>query len=119
MSLKIYTESNSSSRKVVKWLNDHDVEFIEVRLKTDALTKQEMKGLLSFTDNGLSDLLKRTTQVNFDDLPLSRAIDRLIADPRPLKSPILFDGKKLRIGFNEDKIRCFIPRRQRLLTRIG
>ena len=119
MELKIYTESNSSSRKVVKWLNERDIDFIDIRLRSNVLTKQELKLLLSFTDNGLSDLLKRTTTVSFDDMTLNKALDLLIADPRPLKSPILFDGNKLRIGFNEEKLRCFIPRELRALSRIG
>lgn len=119
MELKIYTESNSSSRKVTKWLNDHDVDFIETRLRSNVLDKKELKVLLSFTDNGLSDLLKRTTKIKFDDLTLNTALELLIDDPRPLKSPILFDGKKLRVGFNEEEIRCFIPRELRALSRIG
>ncbi|MGG5373431.1 ArsC/Spx/MgsR family protein [Enterococcus sp. AZ196] len=118
MGLKIYTESNSSTRRAVRWLNENGVDFQEIRMKNDSLSKQELKTLLSFTDNGLNDLLKRTTKINFDDMTLNQALDFLVHDTSPLRTPILFDGEKLRIGFHEEEIRCFIPHPTRKLARI-
>lgn len=107
--LKIYTGHNRSSKKAVEWLNENDIDFIEIQLRSGILTKKELKLLLSSTDNGLDDLLKRATKVNFEDLILNQALDILIADPSHLKSPILFEGNNLIFGFNDDEIRCFIP----------
>ena len=108
MGLKIYTESNTSAKKAVNWLNAHDVAFHEIRMKNDTLSQKELKTLLAFTDNGLSDLLKRTVKTNFDELTLSQALDSLIHDTSPLRSPILFDGNKLRVGYHEEELACFI-----------
>ena len=118
MGLKIYTESNTSSRKAVKWLNENNIAFHEIRMKNGTLSKQEVKTLLAFTDNGLSDLLKRTVQTNFDELTLNQALDFLINDTSKLRSPILLDGEKLRVGYQEEELACFIHQPSEKLARI-
>ncbi|OJG77533.1 hypothetical protein RV10_GL002367 [Enterococcus pallens] len=65
----------------------------------------------------MDDLIKRTVDSShFDDMTLTQALDSLIKDPSPLRTPILFDGKKMELGFHEEEIRCFIPHELRVLA---
>lgn len=119
MLLKVYTGySSMSSRKAVKWLNDHDVDFHEIRMTNGTLSRDELKTLLAFTDNGLDDLLKRTVKTIFDELTLNQAIDSLIHNTHPLRSPILFDGKKLCVGYHEEDLAYFINQPNERLARV-
>lgn len=115
--LKIYIgASNSSTRKAVNWCKDTGIPFQKIRLSPYLLSHSELKNLLTFTDNGLEDLLVRTCDPKkFDKLQLHDALSKLIADPSILKTPIIFDGKRLLIGYHPEEIRCFLPKRTKRL----
>ncbi|WP_426423760.1 ArsC/Spx/MgsR family protein [Pediococcus acidilactici] len=48
-------------------------------------------------------------------MPLSEAVRVLSQKPQLLRRPIIFDDHRLLSGFNQDEIRMFIPREQRVL----
>ncbi|KRL68630.1 ArsC family transcription regulator [Lentilactobacillus diolivorans DSM 14421] len=115
----LITPSSTSSRKARKWLVDHDIPFNERNMARHPLNGDEIKELLSLTENGCWDLVSRQSEtfkrlnVGIEKLHLSQFIELLVAHPQILKRPILVDHEKLQIGFNEDEIRSFLPRELR------
>ncbi|WP_427814878.1 ArsC/Spx/MgsR family protein (plasmid) [Enterococcus sp. 22-H-5-01] len=111
----IYTDtSNLSSKKAVNWLKENDILFTEIKLNKIPITKRELKNLLSFSENGLDDLLSASGhKEGFDDLTLEEALDKVILNPRFLKKPIICDERTLQTGFNDEMIRVFIPKNKR------
>nr|WP_284143082.1 ArsC/Spx/MgsR family protein [Pediococcus acidilactici] len=79
--------------------------------------------MLQYTYNGIDDFistksnayhqLSKTTPI--EDMPLSEAVRVLSQTPQLLRRPIIFDDHRLLSGFNQDEIRMFIPREQRVL----
>ena len=53
--------------------------------------------------------------MDIDDLSLTQLYDLISRDPSLLRRPILLDEKRLQVGYNEDEIRRFLPRRIRTL----
>lgn len=119
MVLQVYFGNGQSDKKTREWLVSHGIPYKEHRVKKDSLSKKELKLLLTYTENGLDDLIKRTVDSSrFDEMTLNQALDSLIKDPHPLRTPILYDGKKMELGFHEEEIRCFIPHEMRMLAKI-
>ena len=48
-----------------------------------------------------------------EDLSISTLIQLIEENPSLLRRPIILDGKRMQIGFNEDEIRAFLPRSYR------
>ena len=92
-------------------------------MNAQPLTEVEIKHLLQYTYDGIDDListksnayqqLSRTTPI--EDMSLSEAVHVLSQTPQLLRRPIIFDDHRLLCGFNQDEIRMFIPRDQRVL----
>ncbi|WDA68469.1 Spx/MgsR family RNA polymerase-binding regulatory protein [Lactococcus lactis] len=126
--ITIYTKGSClSSRNVRKWLENHHILFKEVNLTTQAISKEEFVELLRFTQFGTQELLSRNSSIykklskryNFQELTLSELILVVQAYPSLLRKPILFDGKRLQVGYNEDEMRKFIPRLYRKVNLMG
>lgn len=115
--------STASCRKAHRWLLEHRIPFHERNMNAQPLTETEIKHLLQYTYNGIDDListksnayhqLSKTTPI--EDMPLSEAVRVLSQTPQLLRRPIIFDDHRLLCGFNQDEIRMFIPREQRVL----
>lgn len=117
--LVVYTKGSClSSRNVRKWLDNHHISFREVNLTTQSISKEEFVELLRFTQFGTQELLSRRSSIyrklskrySFQELTLSELITVVQAYPSLLRKPIVFDGKRLQVGYNEDEMRKFIPR---------
>ncbi|MDG4983925.1 Spx/MgsR family RNA polymerase-binding regulatory protein [Lactococcus lactis] len=115
----VYTKGSClSSRNVRKWLETHHILYKEVNLNTQAILKEEFVELLRFTQFGTQELLSRNSNIyrklskryNFQELTLSELISVVQAFPSLLRKPIVFNGKRLQVGYNEDEMRKFIPR---------
>ncbi|MHC5229706.1 transcriptional regulator Spx [Enterococcus sp. LJL99] len=118
--LRLYTApSCTSCRKAKKWLSDHEVVFEEKNFMNSSITLEEIKRILSLTENGTEDIISTRSKVfqklrkNLDDLSLYELLELIEKNPGLLRRPILIDEKRLQIGFNEDEIRCFLPRNVR------
>ena len=48
--------------------------------------------------------------IDLDDLKLEELLALIEQYPNLLKRPIIVDGDKLQVGYNEDDIRKFVPR---------
>ena len=109
--LNLYTSpSCTSCRKAKAWLKEHDISFKERNIFANPLNKEEIMQVLRMTENGTEEIIStrsRTFQnlkINLDDL----SIDQLIR-------PIIMDDRRLQVGYNEDEIRRFLPRKVRRL----
>lgn len=77
--------------------------------------------VLRMTENGTEEIistLSRTFQnlkINLDDLSIDQLIDLVEKNPSLLRRPIIMDDRRLQVGYNEDEIRRFLPRKVRRL----
>ena len=76
--------------------------------------------MISKSENGTDDIISTRSKIvlendiNFDDMTISQLCDFVLANPTVLKRPIIVDDRRLQVGYNEEEIRTFIPRAQRL-----
>lgn len=109
------TNSCSSCKKAIKWLNDHQIKFTEKNLFTEPITKQDIKIMLENTENGFDDIISTRSKafqnlnVSIDDMTYNELVDFIINNPSVLRRPIIVDDRKMQIGYNDDEIRAFIP----------
>ncbi len=77
--------------------------------------------VLRMTENGTEEIIStrsRTFQnlkINLDDLSIDQLIDFVEKNPSLLRRPIIMDDRRLQVGYNEDEIRRFLPRKVRRL----
>lgn len=120
--LNLYTSpSCTSCRKVKAWLKEHDISFKERNIFANPLNKEEIMQVLRMTENGTEEIIStrsRTFQnlkINLDDLSIDQLIDLVEKNPSLLRRPIIMDDRRLQVGYNEDEIRRFLPRKVRRL----
>lgn len=51
--------------------------------------------------------------LDIEALPLQELLELIHKHPRLLRSPIMVDEKRLQVGYHEDDIRQFLPRKTR------
>ncbi|MGO2617650.1 MAG: transcriptional regulator Spx [Lactococcus cremoris] len=113
--------SCTSSRKARAWLEENNIDFKERNLFAEPLEASEIKSILRMTENGTDEIISKRSKAyqeldtNLDELPLKDLIVLIQENPGLLRRPIMIDNKRLQIGYNEDDIRCFLPREVRVL----
>ncbi|OJF91598.1 transcriptional regulator Spx [Alkalibacterium sp. 20] len=111
--------SCTSCRKAKAWLEEQDLPFNEKNIFHEPLTKQEIKQILSLTEEGTSELISyrsqayQTLSVDIEDLSMNALLELFTAQPSLIRRPIILDDRRLQIGYNEEEIRCFLPRKIR------
>lgn len=120
--LNLYTSpSCTSCCKAKAWLKEHDISFKERNIFANPLNKEEIMQVLRMTENGTEEIIStrsRTFQnlkINLDDLSIDQLIDLVEKNPSLLRRPIIMDDRRLQVGYNEDEIRRFLPRKVRRL----
>lgn len=120
--LNLYTSpSCTSCRKAKAWLKEHDISCKERNIFANPLNKEEIMQVLRMTENGTEEIIStrsRTFQnlkINLDDLSIDQLIDLVEKNPSLLRRPIIMDDRRLQVGYNEDEIRRFLPRKVRRL----
>lgn len=120
--LNLYTSpSCTSCRKAKAWLKEHDISFKKRNIFANPLNKEEIMQVLRMTENGTEEIIStrsRTFQnlkINLDDLSIDQLIDLVEKNPSLLRRPIIMDDRRLQVGYNEDEIRRFLPRKVRRL----
>jgi regulatory protein spx len=115
--LKLFTSpSCTSCRKARSWLIEHNIDFEERNMMSDPLTANELRAILSMTEEGTSDIISTRSKafqqlnIDLDELSVRELLNLLQGNPSLLRRPMMVDEKRLQIGFNEDEIRCFLPR---------
>ncbi|CAN7511302.1 transcriptional regulator SpxA [Rossellomorea sp. LjRoot5] len=113
------TPSCTSCRKARAWLDEHSIPYVERNMLTEPLTPDEIKSILRLTENGTEDIISKQSKayqelkVDIDSLPLQDLYKLIRENPLILKRPIMLDEKRLQIGYNDEEIRSFLPRKVR------
>ena len=113
------TSSCGSCRKAQKWLTEQKIPFSVRNIKKEPLSKQEIRELISRTENGSEDLIairsKTFKKLDFDldELSFSELVAILEEQPELVRLPIIYDDKKIEIGYHKEEIRQFVTRKVR------
>lgn len=116
------TSSCASCRKAKAWMQEHQIDFIERNIVSEPLTVDEIKSILRLTEDGTEDIISTNSKtykqldVDVDSLPLNNLYDLIIKNPQMLRRPIIQDHKRLQVGYNEEEIRSFLPRKLRTFS---
>src|SRR5699024_4923769 len=119
MTLRIYGAACSSTRKAKQWFNKNDIQFVERNIIKEPLSVHELQGILRMTVEGTDEIISTRSKVykdlnlDMDSIPLQGLLELIHKYPRLLRSPIIMDGKRLQVGYHEDDIRQFLPRKTR------
>lgn len=116
----LYTSpSCTSCRKAKAWLEEHDISYKERNIFSEPLSVAEIKEILRMTEDGTDEIISTRSkifqklEVNLETLPLQQLFDLIQKNPGLLRRPIIIDEKRLQVGYNEDEIRRFLPRKVR------
>ncbi|MDA7026102.1 transcriptional regulator SpxA [Bacillus sp. CLL-7-23] len=116
----LYTSpSCTSCRKARAWLEEHDIPFTERNIFSEPLSIEEIKEILRMTEDGTDEIISTRSKVfqklnvNLETMPLQELYQLINEHPGLLRRPILIDEKRLQVGYNEDEIRRFLPRKVR------
>jgi regulatory protein spx len=113
------TPSCASCRKAKAWFEEHQIDYIERNIISNPLTVDEIKSILRLTEEGTSEIISTNSKafqelnVNIESLPLNELYKLIMEHPKMVRRPIILDEKRLQVGYNEDEIRSFLPRRIR------
>ncbi len=111
-----YSTSSKSSRSARAWLVENNIPFNERDIIANPLDRDELKQILRLTENGFEDIVStrskafKALHIDLSDLGFNQLLDLLVEEPQLLKRPIIYDGRRLQIGYNEEDIRAFLPR---------
>ncbi|NKE05821.1 Spx/MgsR family RNA polymerase-binding regulatory protein [Mesobacillus selenatarsenatis] len=119
MTVTIYGLGCRSTKKAKQWMINNQIPFVERNMADEPLTVAELQELLRMTTDGTDDIVSkrslpyRTLDIDFDKLSLFELLELVHEHPRLLKSPLIVEKKKLQVGYNEEEIRQFLPRKVR------
>lgn len=116
----LYTSpSCTSCRKARAWLEEHDIPYTERNIFSEPLSIDEIKEILRMTEDGTDEIISTRSKVfqklnvNLETMPLQELYQLINEHPGLLRRPIIIDEKRLQVGYNEDEIRRFLPRKVR------
>jgi regulatory protein spx len=116
----LYTSpSCTSCRKARAWLEEHEIPFVERNIFSEPLSIDEIKQILRMTEDGTDEIISTRSKVfqklnvNVETMPLQELYQLIHEHPGLLRRPIIIDEKRLQVGYNEDEIRRFLPRKVR------
>ncbi|MBV7504928.1 transcriptional regulator SpxA [Bacillus sp. sid0103] len=113
------TPSCGSCRKAKAWLEEYQIDYMERNILSNPLTVDEIKSILRLTEEGTSEIISTNSKsfkelnINIESLPLNELYKLIMEHPKMVRRPIILDEKRLQVGYNEDEIRSFLPRRIR------
>ncbi|GEK59141.1 MULTISPECIES: transcriptional regulator SpxA [Marinococcus] len=111
--------SCTSCRKAKAWLDEHEIAYNERNIFAEPLTVDEVKEIVRLTEDGTDEIVSRRSKVfqeldvEMENLPLQRLFQLISEHPGLLRRPIIYDDKRLQVGYNEAEIRRFLPRKVR------
>jgi regulatory protein spx len=113
------TPSCTSCRKAKAWLKEYQIDFVEREMLSKPLSAQEVQEILRMTENGTDEIISfkskafRKLNVDLESIQLQELYKIIKDNPSMLRRPIIKDEKRLNVGFNEEEIRSFLPRRDK------
>lgn len=115
--IKIYTViSCSSCKKAKEWMENHQLEYEEVNLFNDHMTREDFLKILSLTDDGTEEVISKRSRayqrlnLDFESLSINELVRIFDENRTLLRRPLILDDRRLQVGYNEDDIRKFLPR---------
>lgn len=118
--ITIYTTpSCASCRKAKKWFEEYNIDYQEVNLFNTKLTKADIIRILDKTENGFDDIISTRSKIisekkiDINNMKMHELLDFIIDNPSILRRPIIIDDKRLQVGYNDEEIRSFLPRKIR------
>lgn len=116
----LYTSpSCTSCRKAKLWLEENNIEYFERNILSEPPTLEEIKEILRMTEDGTDEIISTRSKtfqelnLNLDTVTLQDLYELIQTRPGLLRRPIIIDDKRLQVGYNEDEIRRFLPRKVR------
>ncbi|GGN50822.1 MULTISPECIES: transcriptional regulator Spx [Oceanobacillus] len=119
MTVTIYGAACSSTRKAKQWFTKQNIHYVERNILKYPLTVTELQGILRMTVDGTDEIISTRSKIykdldlDIEALPLQELLELIHKHPRLLRSPIMVDEKRLQVGYHEDDIRQFLPRKTR------
>ncbi|HLQ75361.1 MAG TPA: Spx/MgsR family RNA polymerase-binding regulatory protein [Alloiococcus sp.] len=120
--LKLFTYPSSiDCKKVKQWLDKRCIPYQEKELFDDLVTMEELKQMTSLTEMGVIDIiapeyLSMVQHVIEDnDISLKELYESMEREPKLLKLPILYDDKRMLVGYNEEELNKFLPKPTRVI----
>ncbi|MDF2699989.1 MAG: hypothetical protein K0Q49_1545 [Haloplasmataceae bacterium] len=113
------TPSCASCRKAKKWFEEFSIDYKEVNIFNTKLTKADIIRILDRTENGFDDIISTRSKIimenniDVDSMKMHELLDFIIENPSILRRPIILDDKRLQVGYNDEEIRTFLPRKIR------
>ncbi|MDQ0298831.1 regulatory protein spx [Salibacterium salarium] len=111
--------SCTSCRKAKAWLEEYNIPFEERNIFASPLSVEEVKEIVRLTEDGTDEIVSKRSKVfqeldvELENLSLQRLFELISENPGLLRRPIIFDEKRLQVGYNEAEIRRFLPRKVR------
>ncbi|NLC54619.1 MAG: transcriptional regulator Spx [Erysipelothrix sp.] len=122
----LYTSPGCAScRKVKKFLKENDLEFIEKNIITLPLNEVELRHLIQRSENGTSDIIStrskiiRESDIDIDSMSLNELIRFIQTNPTVLRRPIIVSNRNFQVGYDEEEIEMFLPRKIREVAAKG
>ena len=115
-----YGTSDISSKRAKRWFEETGIEVQIKNIKE--MSKEDFSQILFLSETGFPAILKNSARMNAYEeellrkcktLSFNEALNFLLEHPELLRRPLVFDTKRLMIGFNDDEIRQFIPQSYR------
>ncbi|RSK27832.1 Spx/MgsR family RNA polymerase-binding regulatory protein [Bacillus sp. HMF5848] len=109
--------SCTSCRKAKQWLKSNNILFEERHIFRDTPSYEELLKILQLTTEGIDEILATRSQTfkklnkDINELTVSEVVKLIIDDPRLLRRPILTDGTRLLVGYNESGLRNLTGKR--------
>ena len=119
----VYTSPGCAScRKVKSWLKEKHIPFIEKNIFQVILDPKEIKYLLSRSENGFDDIISKRSKlfqqgkIDLESMNTNELVNFIEKNPSVLKRPIIFNEDNMQIGYDEEEIDAFVPKKLRSLA---
>lgn len=116
----LLTSPGSDGCRLAKgWLKAHQIPFTERNIFAEPLSVEEVKTVMCMTEYGTDEVISKRSKIiqrlnlDVDALPLQYLFKLMSQHPGLLRSPIIFDEKRLQVGYHEEDMRKFLPRQIR------
>jgi len=108
--------SCSSCRKVKKYFDEHKIEYREINIMVNPITREDIYRILQNSPSGFDGILSTRSNIYqsigkevINDMSTIDLVQLIIENPTILKRPIIVSDLDLQVGFNKDDIAVFLP----------
>jgi len=119
--IKVYScGSCGSCGKAVLWFKKYGLKVERINIRQ--ISKEDLVRALYLQNEGMDSIVKRAVKstglvrnarLDLMEMRFNEGIDFLQNHPEILQTPIIIEGEKCLVGYNEEEIRQFLPRASR------